>query len=69
MMLVQALRLHLEGGGGGIGWMFALTDKQLSLAMNAMHEDPLKTLSDILSWERRGSCARLGRGHFPPDHE
>jgi len=40
MMLVQALRLHLEGGGGGVGWMFALADKQLSLAMNAMHENP-----------------------------
>jgi AraC-like DNA-binding protein len=40
MMLVQALRLHLEGGGGGVGWMLALTDKQLSLAMNAMHENP-----------------------------
>jgi hypothetical protein len=29
----------------------------------------LKTLRDILSWERCGSCARLGRGHFPPDRE
>jgi AraC-like DNA-binding protein len=51
MMLVQALRLHLEGGGGRIGWMFALTDKQLSLAMNAMHENPahrwtLQTLAE-----------------------
>jgi AraC-like DNA-binding protein len=40
MLLVQTLRLHLEGGGGGVGWMLALTDKQLSLAMNAMHETP-----------------------------
>jgi hypothetical protein len=28
-----------------------------------------KTLRDILSWELCGSCARLGRGHFPPDRE
>ena len=41
MMLVQALRLHLtEGLNGGVGWLFALADKQMSIAMNAMHEDP-----------------------------
>ncbi len=41
MMLVQALRLHLaEGLNGGVGWLFALADKQMSVAMNAMHEDP-----------------------------
>ena len=29
MMLVQALRLHLaEGLNGGVGWLFALADKQ-----------------------------------------
>ena len=41
MMLVQALRLHLEEGlNGGVGWLFALADKQMSAAINAMHEDP-----------------------------
>jgi hypothetical protein len=41
MMLVQALRLHLsEGPRGGVGWFFALADKQMSAAMNAMHQDP-----------------------------
>jgi AraC-like DNA-binding protein len=41
MMLVQALRLHLaEGLRGGVGWLFALADKQMSAAMHAMHEDP-----------------------------
>jgi AraC-like DNA-binding protein len=25
---------------GGVGWIFALADKQMSMAMNAMHEDP-----------------------------
>jgi AraC-like DNA-binding protein len=41
MMLVQALRLHLaEGSRTGTGWLFALADKQMSAAMNAMHDDP-----------------------------
>ena len=41
MMLVQALRLHLaEGMKGGVGWLFALADKQMSAAINAMHERP-----------------------------
>jgi AraC-like DNA-binding protein len=41
MMLVQALRLHLaEGLRGGVGWLFALADKQLSAAINSMHDDP-----------------------------
>jgi len=41
MMLVQALRLHLaEGLQGGVGWLFALADKQMSAAINAMHDDP-----------------------------
>jgi AraC-like DNA-binding protein len=41
MMLVQALRLHLaEGLRGGVGWLFALADKQMSAAINAMHRDP-----------------------------
>jgi AraC-like DNA-binding protein len=41
MMLVQALRLHLaEGPRGGVGWLFALADKQMSAAITAMHDDP-----------------------------
>jgi AraC-like DNA-binding protein len=41
MMLVQALRLHLaEGLKGGVGWLFALGDKQMAAAITAMHEDP-----------------------------
>ncbi len=40
LMLVQALRLHLaEGLKGGVGWLFALADKQMGAAINAMHED------------------------------
>jgi AraC-like DNA-binding protein len=45
LMLVQALRLYLaEGGQGGqsghVGWLFALADKQISAAIQAMHDDP-----------------------------
>jgi AraC-like DNA-binding protein len=55
MMLVQALRLHLgEGLKGGVGWLFALADKQMSAAINAMHGDPAQrwTLQDLA--ERAG---------------
>jgi AraC-like DNA-binding protein len=50
MMLVQALRLHLaEGARGGVGWLFALADKQMGSAINCMHDDPAHgwTLQDL----------------------
>jgi AraC-like DNA-binding protein len=41
MILVQALRLHLaEGLRGGVGWLFALADQQMSAAITSMHDDP-----------------------------
>ncbi len=41
MMLVQALRLHLtDQSAPRIGWLFALSDPQIRLAINAMHQDP-----------------------------
>ncbi len=41
MMLVQALRLHVtEGLTGGVGWFFALADRQMGAAISAMHDDP-----------------------------
>ncbi len=40
-MLVQALRLHAaEGTRGGVGWLFALADRQISAAIRCMHDDP-----------------------------
>jgi AraC-like DNA-binding protein len=55
MMLVQALRLHLsEGFRGGVGWLFALADKQMSAAINAMHEDPAHR------WTLQALAARAG---------
>ena len=61
MMLVQALRLHLaEGLRGGVGWLFALADKQMSAAINCMHDDPAHrwTLQELA--ER----ARMSRSTF-----
>jgi AraC-like DNA-binding protein len=55
MMLVQALRLHLsEGFRGGVGWLFALADRQMSAAINAMHEDPAHR------WTLQALAARAG---------
>ena len=55
MMLVQALRLHLaEGSKGGVGWLFALADKQMGAAINAMHEDPARR------WTLRELAERAG---------
>ena len=55
MMLVQALRLHLaEGLGGGVGWLFALADKQMSAAITSMHDDPAH------GWTLQELAARVG---------
>ncbi len=41
MMLIQALRLHLtEAGNAGPGWLSALSDKHMSIAIASMHDDP-----------------------------
>ena len=41
MMLIQALRLHLaDDARGGVGWLFALADKQMRVAIACMHDDP-----------------------------
>src|SRR5580658_9840375 len=41
MILIQALRLHLaDGGRSGVGWLFALADKQMRVAITCMHDNP-----------------------------
>jgi AraC-like DNA-binding protein len=41
MMLVQALRLHLtDATNAGPGWLSALTDKHMSIAIGCIHDDP-----------------------------
>ena len=55
MMLVEALRQHMaEGGNGSVGWLFALADKQIGAAINAMHEDPGQR------WTLQALAARAG---------
>jgi AraC-like DNA-binding protein len=40
-MLVEVLRLHLaDGAREGVGWLFALADKQMSATIACMHDDP-----------------------------
>jgi AraC-like DNA-binding protein len=41
MILVQALRLHLEERPpGSVGWLFALADNHISRAISAIHDAP-----------------------------
>jgi hypothetical protein len=41
MMLIQALRLHLaDRARSGVGWLFALADKQMSAAIACIHDNP-----------------------------
>jgi len=55
MMLVQALRLHLaDGAKGGVGWLFALADQQMSAAITAMHNAPAHR------WTLQELAARAG---------
>ncbi|MDF2119930.1 AraC family transcriptional regulator [Roseiarcaceae bacterium H3SJ34-1] len=54
MMLVQALRLHLEDGKAGVGWLFALADKQMAAAITAMHAEPAH------SWTLQNLAERAG---------
>lgn len=43
MMLIQALRMDLaEAPNGGTGWLAALADKQLGVAISAMHSEPAR---------------------------
>jgi hypothetical protein len=56
MMLVQALRLHLaEGLRGGVGWLFALGDKQMSAAIQSMHDNPAHRWN-CRSWRSVSAC-------------
>jgi AraC-like DNA-binding protein len=55
LVLIQALRLHLaEGLKGGVGWLFALSDPQMSKAITAMHQDPARR------WTLQALAARAG---------
>jgi AraC-like DNA-binding protein len=65
MMLVQALRAHLaDGSDGGVGWLFALADKQIGAAITAMHRDPaqrwtLQQLAERVGMSRSAFAAKF----------
>jgi AraC-like DNA-binding protein len=58
MMLVQALRLHLtDTTSAGPGWLSALSDRHMGLAITSMHRDPgrvwtLKSLAECVGMSR-----------------
>ena len=58
MMLIQALRLHLtDTASAGRGWLSALADRQMSIAITSMHNDPgypwaLKSLAERVGMSR-----------------
>jgi AraC-like DNA-binding protein len=76
MMLVQALRLHLtEGSSTGVGWLFALADPQMRVAIDAMHNDPgegwtLQKLSERAGMSRSSFALRFKQtvGKAPLDY-
>jgi AraC-like DNA-binding protein len=65
MMMVQALRAHLaEGLSGSVGWLFALADPQMSVAIHAMHDDPahpwtLQELAEKVGMSRSAFTAKF----------
>jgi AraC-like DNA-binding protein len=64
MLLVQALRLHMEENERGVGWLFALADKQMAAAIAAMHERPeqrwtLEELAQRVGISRSSFAARF----------
>ena len=55
MMLIQALRLHLaDAASAGRGWLAALTDRHMSLAIASVHDAPGH------SWTLASLAARVG---------
>jgi AraC-like DNA-binding protein len=54
-MLIQALRLHLaDTASAGPGWLSALADKHMSLAIASMHNDPGRPWTLLSLAERVG---------------
>lgn len=76
MILVQALRLHIaERATTGVGWLYALGDKQISTAMNSIHNDPghrwtLQALAEQAGMSRSGFALRFKAlvGETPMDY-
>jgi AraC-like DNA-binding protein len=65
MMLIQALRLHLaDAASAGHGWLYALSNKHMSIAIAGMHNDPGNpwTLESLA--ERVGMSRSVFAKHF-----
>ncbi len=65
MIFVQALRLHLDDRNG-VGWLFALSDKQVGAAIAAIHREPgrrwtVAALALEVGMSRSGFAARFGQ--------
>ena len=64
-LLVEALRLHMaECSSGGIGWLFALADRQMLAVLTAMHADPsrkwtLEALARVAGMSRSSFVVRF----------
>jgi AraC-like DNA-binding protein len=76
LMLLLALRIVLaKGPEGGIGWIYALGDRQLGAAMNALHGDParkwtIQSLADVAAMSRSTFALRFRErvGESPIDY-
>ncbi len=61
IMLVHALRLYLTSSAKeGVGWFFALSDRQIGAAVRAMHADP----AHRWTLEELGRLAGMSRTTF-----
>ncbi len=76
MIFVQALRLHVtEGLTRGVGWLFALADRQMGEAISAVHNDPahrwtLQVLAEHAGMSRSSFALRFKElvGETPMDY-
>lgn len=76
LMLLQALRLFMrEARAGEVGWIYALGDRRISMALNAMHQDvarrwTIQTLADCASMSRSTFALRFKArvGEAPMDY-
>lgn len=65
LMLVQALRVHLDSSDGGqVGWFFTLADRHLGAAIKAIHANPgypwcLQRLGEIAGMSRSTFALRF----------
>jgi AraC-like DNA-binding protein len=76
LVLLQALSIILANGpDGGSGWIYGLADKQVGVALNALHRDParkwtIQALADVAAMSRStfALCFRERVGASPIDY-